>query len=72
MPGGDGTGPCGDGRLGRGLGPCGRGMRKGFGRGFGRRVAWQQLEPASMTKEEQIKVLEAEKQAIEKQLEELK
>ncbi|MDY0151691.1 MAG: DUF5320 family protein [Candidatus Cloacimonas sp.] len=42
MPNQNGTGPFGDGRLGRGLGPCGRGGRgMGCGRGFGRR-GWMQ------------------------------
>lgn len=40
MPGGDGTGPRGQGAgSGKGLGPCGSGLRNGikrsFGRGFG-------------------------------------
>lgn len=45
MPRFDGTGPFGDGRMGRGLGPCGRGARPfgarragaGTGYGYGRR-----------------------------------
>ncbi|NLW19409.1 MAG: DUF5320 domain-containing protein [Candidatus Cloacimonetes bacterium] len=28
MPGRDGTGPLGDGRIGRGLGPCGKGRQR--------------------------------------------
>lgn len=44
MPGMDGTGPWGDGRLGRGLGPCGRGLARGrggwSGRGFGPGMGW--------------------------------
>ncbi len=56
MPYQDGTGPFGDGRMGRGMGPCGRtennlgmgrGLRKGFrwgGSGFGRRN-WMRNEP---------------------------
>ncbi|MDD4308956.1 MAG: DUF5320 domain-containing protein [Candidatus Cloacimonetes bacterium] len=42
MPNRDGTGPFGDGQVGRGLGPCGRpdraqfsGMRRGMRRGIG-------------------------------------
>ena len=88
MPGGDGTGPFGDPNW-----PCrriygyGAGFRGGFGRGFGReyrrgfgrRFAWGYTEPATLTKEEQIKILEAElkdinseKQEIEKTLEDLR
>jgi hypothetical protein len=41
MPGYDGNGPFGDGRVGRGMGPCGKGQGNftGLGRfgGFGRR-----------------------------------
>lgn len=36
MPYQDGTGPFGDGRLGRGLGPCGRGDGAGMGARGGR------------------------------------
>jgi Family of unknown function (DUF5320) len=35
MPRFDGTGPFGQGPMGRGLGPCGAGRRSGFGSGFG-------------------------------------
>ncbi|HJX05280.1 MAG TPA: DUF5320 domain-containing protein [Candidatus Nanoarchaeia archaeon] len=69
MPGQDGTGSLGRGPLtGRGFGPCGRGLgwRRGFGRGFG----WN--EPVELSNEEQKKILEAEKVAIDKRLEELK
>ena len=78
MPGQDGSGPRGEGPLsGRGFGPCGRGLARGrglgrglgrdfgFGRGFGLR------EPVELSKEEQKKILEAEKQEIEKRLKEL-
>ena len=78
MPGLDGTGPLGSDPLtGRGLGPCGRGLafRRGFGRGF----SWRYVEPITLTKEEQEKVLEAElkqieadKEEIEKKIKELK
>ena len=78
MPGGDGTGPMGQGPLtGRGLGPCGRGLgfRRGFGRGW---RFWQRTEPVTLSKEEQKNVLEAEltdleaeKKEIEKKLKEL-
>jgi hypothetical protein len=59
MPGFDGQGPAGP-RPGRGLGPCGRYPRRGYG--------WRDLE---LSKEEQKKILEAEKQAIENKLSEL-
>lgn len=60
MPGFDGTGPTGRGPIsGRGLGPC-RGSNK-RGRFFAR----------SLTKEEEKKVLEAEKEEINKRLKEL-
>ena len=37
MPGGDRTGPLGEGQLtGRGLGPCGRGLARGRGMGYRR------------------------------------
>ncbi len=35
MPRFDGTGPFGQGPMGRGLGPCGAGRRTGFGTGYG-------------------------------------
>lgn len=61
MPNRDGTGPRGMGQLtGRGLGPCGGGMRRGFG------CRWNNL-----TREEEKKMLELEKEAIEKRLKEL-
>ncbi len=45
MPGFDGTGPFGDGRMGRGAGPCGRGGRPfgagRAGRGFGYGRRWR-------------------------------
>ncbi|MBN2202828.1 MAG: DUF5320 domain-containing protein [Candidatus Aenigmarchaeota archaeon] len=81
MPFRDGTGPEGRGPLtGRGLGPCGRGFARGggFGRGMGFRRSgyWDYRRP---TKEEEIEMLKADKEAIkadladiEKRLEELK
>ena len=84
MPGMDRTGPAGEGPLtGRGLGPCGRGLgfRRGFGRGlgtgFGRglgrgfgRGFFQQ--PTEMTKEQKVKILEADKAEVEAELEDIK
>ena len=74
MPGGDRTGPMGYGPLtGRGLGPCSRGsaFRRGSGRGFGWRN-WQNApEPATLTKEEQRKILEAELKEIEAEKQEM-
>jgi len=60
MPNRDGTGPFGEGQLtGRGLGPCGRGLRSGFG--FRRAFA----QPVELSKDQQIKVLEADKTELE-------
>lgn len=72
MPNGDGTGPRGMGQLtGKGLGPCGCKIR----RGLGRRCL---SKPINLTKDEEKKILqenlkdiEAEKEAIQKRLEEL-
>ena len=76
MPGQDGTGPRGEGPMtGRGLGPCGRGLARGRGfnrgRGLGRGFGFAWKEPLELSKEEQRKILEAEKQEIEKRLKEL-
>ena len=74
MPAGDGTGPMGTGPIGRGMGSCGRGLRRGFGRGPG----WRRLGffPAGyeveMTKEQKIKVLEAEQKELQAELDEVK
>lgn len=78
MPRGDGTGPFGLGPLtGRGFGPCGYEMRRGYGRGYGRRLGLRNA-PITLTKEEQRQILEAElkelevkKQEIEARLKEL-
>jgi hypothetical protein len=91
MPGQDGTGPMGRGRLtGRGLGPCGsgfargRGFGMGFGRGFGRGrrmfapaapaampVQYGYSAPVELTREEQAKILEAEKTELEAELKQI-
>ena len=66
MPGGDGTGPRGEGPMtGRGLGPCGRGLavRRRF-RGRFRPIAQQ----ITLTKQEQKKILEEEKKDLELEL----
>ena len=76
MPGMDGTGPLGQGALtGRGLGPCGRGLgvRRGLGRGFGRRCWVPQgyaypTRAVNLTKEQEEKILEAEKADLESEL----
>jgi hypothetical protein len=71
MPGFDGTGPLGYGPLtGRGLGPCGRGLafRRGFGRGFRRYYRYPVVQPITLTKEEQKKILEEEKRELELEL----
>lgn len=58
MPGMDGTGPLGQGPL--------------TGRGFGR-CRWRFApQPVTLSKEEERKILEAEKAEIEKRLKELK
>jgi len=82
MPGGDETGPLGRGpRTGFGRGQCGGAFASRFGgRGYGRIYGKPMCgTPVILTKEEQIKILEielkdidAEKQAIEKELKELK
>jgi len=80
MPGQDKTGPMSQGPLtGRGMGLCGNGLRRGLGRGMGCRRGFGFARPVALTKEEEKKILEselneieAEKQAIEKQLKELK
>lgn len=72
MPGNNKTGPEGQGPMtGRGLGPCGAGraFRKGFGRGRG--FGWRANQEVELSKEEQKKILEAEKVEIEKRLKEL-
>jgi len=64
MPAGDQTGPQGLGPLtGRGLGPCRRGFRN-----FWRK---QEYHLVGLSKDEQKKILEAEKQEIDKKLKEL-
>lgn len=74
MPQRDGTGPLGQGPLtGRGFGPCGRGLafRRRFVRGFGwRRFYFDEplFEPLTLTKEEQLKILEEEKKNLELEL----
>ncbi|MBW2993293.1 DUF5320 domain-containing protein [Candidatus Woesearchaeota archaeon] len=71
MPMRNGTGPYGEGQLtGRGLGPCGRGLRRGFGReiGFRRMANVPAYEPVELSKEQKVKILEAEKTEIEAEL----
>ena len=75
MPAKDKTGPAGQGaQTGRGLGLCGGGQARmmGFGRGFGKCFqGFRQQERIELTKDEQRKILEAEKQEIEIKLKEL-
>jgi hypothetical protein len=70
MPGQDGTGPMGQGPLtGRGFGPCGRGFRRGFRRFFhSEPFCGEQIE---LTKEQKLKILEAQKKEIEAELKEI-
>jgi len=79
MPNMNGTGPQGMGAMtGRGLGPCGAGMRRGLGRGFGRsRCPARAIVGFSKDEEKKIleadlKDVEAEKEAIQKRLKEIK
>ena len=78
MPRLDGTGPMGQGPMtGRGMGNCpagGRGRGQGFGRGFGGRFfrGWPFADRGRVpTKEEQKKLLQEEKEAIEQELTDL-
>ena len=89
MPNKDGTGPSGEGPLtGRGLGPCGRGLGRGrgFGRGFcrwagagfGYAYGSPPAQKVQLTREEEMKILQAElseidaeKTEIQKRLKEL-
>ena len=86
MPRGDRTGPLGQGpRTGRRMGFCsgynspgftrgtprgGAGFGQGYGRGFGWRN-WQQQEPLTLNKDEQIKILKQERNSIEAELKEI-
>ncbi|MFC1801744.1 DUF5320 domain-containing protein [Nanoarchaeota archaeon] len=74
MPMKDGTGPRGMGAgTGWGRGPCGAGRQKGFGQGLGRRFcAGLSQEPVELTKEEEKKILKAEKESLEQELELIK
>ena len=75
MPYEDGTGPLGQGPMtGRGFGRCGRGMRKsaGYCRGFGYGAASLTQEESEKLLEAELEDLEAEKKAVESQLERLK
>jgi len=74
-PFGDGSGPLGQGPVGRGLGPCGGGGRRG--RGFGRGGGWNQgqsqasapvaVKPASGNLESEITALKKRLEQLEKQ-----
>ena len=82
MPYGDGTGPRGMGpRTGRGMGNCpgtgqaAYGMGRGFGRGGGRGQRFfgaAPQQPIEFSKDQQVKILEEEKKAIEQELKRLK
>ncbi len=85
MPGGDRTGPRGEGPMtGRGLGYCAEGSRApmrgafGMGRGFGRGRGFARAIPPNtaplaqeLSKEQQMKNLEQQKAAAEQRLKEI-
>jgi len=72
MPGLDKTGPRGLGaRTGRGLGPCGCGKARGFGRRCIGAPLNLSKEEEKKILEENLKDLEAEKEAIKNRLKEL-
>ena len=81
MPGFDGSGPYGDGRIGRGFGPCrgnqtGSGFRRGNNRrswfGGDRSLGGRGRFFQSYSPQEEISDLEQEKTFLEKRLEDLK
>ena len=78
MPAYDGTGPYGNGRMGRGLGPCGgnradyRGSRWGTRRGWFGRGWLGGGRFFSYSPQDEIADLEQEKSFLEKRLEELR
>jgi hypothetical protein len=70
MPAGDMTGPLGVGPMtGRGFGPCARGVsiRRNCQRGLGKYFGWKTY----LTEEEQIKDLEAYRQALQEEIEDI-
>jgi hypothetical protein len=70
MPGFDGTGPMGKGRMtGRGMGLCGRGA--GTRKVFGRRN-WNPDRILNLTEGEQKKVLEEQQKVLQSDLEAIK
>jgi len=78
MPRLNGTGPMGNGPMtGRGRGRCtgarkGLGIDRGIGRGFGRGFRGPEFADVELSKEEERKILEAEKKEIEKRLAKLR
>ncbi len=66
----EGAQPAERGFGGRGLGPCGRGMRRGLGRGFG--FSQSGFDEVKLSDEQKVKILEAQKEDIEKELKSLK
>jgi len=86
MPGGDGTGPMGQGSMtGRGMGYCagfgvpgfmnpgfGRGFgRRRFGRGFGRGIGWRWRMPVQMPAEPVELSKSEQKKVLEAEIKEL-
>jgi hypothetical protein len=71
MPARDRTGPWGYGpRTGWGMGPCGRGLRRGAG--WGAWPGWGYGPAYQPTKEQEIADLRAEKESVERELEDIR
>ena len=81
-PFGDGTGPLGQGPVGKGLGPCGGGQRRGRGRGdrgYGKGFGWGQRQgeqvqpppPAPDTSKESKPSLQSELTALQQRVRQL-
>ena len=87
MPGGDGTGPAGQGPMtGRRRGYCagfnmpgfmnpgfGRGLGRGFGRGFGFGAGFFQpvMQPQTITEAEEKEILQEELKALKQEIDEI-
>ena len=82
MPGGDGTGPAGQGPMtGRRMGYCAGFnmpgfMNPGFGRGFGRRFGFGRffqpiMQPQTITETEEKEILQEELKALKREIDEI-